>query len=150
MGRPPTFPPLPSKEPQSVALVPMPKLTPETLAERKREISLLTRGKLDAKFDEVVDAIFELENTITTYNSRGDASLSIDPLKLKLETLKWLADRGYGKAPQVVKVDTDTDTPNAILAEIARKRTEATIAQMEADRMRADAVTTEIEKETES
>lgn len=147
MGRTPKFPPLPPKEGQEVSLTVIPKaLTPETEADRKREIALLARVKLDDNFDGVVDRIFALPETSMV----GDAeSPNLEVMKLKIDTVKWLADRGYGKAPQIVKLGTDEGTPQHILEQIAKKRTDALVEKMEADRLRAEAVTTEVEKEAE-
>lgn len=142
MGRTKKFPPLPPKEGETLAVVPMPKaLTPETLESRKRELALLARESLDKRFDRTIDAIFDMPDKLE--NEKGT---SLEPLKLKLDALKWLSDRGYGKAPQVIKLGSDEGTPTAILEKIARERTQAAVEKLEADRMRAEAITTTIEE----
>lgn len=149
MGRTPKFPPLPAKDQPSQALVtvPMPpRVSEETLAERKRELSLLSRTRVDQHFDDTVDRIFNLPDS--TVNFKGD--VSYEPLKIKADLLKWLAERGYGKAPQIVKLGTDAGSPQALLEEIAKRRTEEYIAKQEAERLRKEAITvpaTEVEGE---
>ena len=146
MGRSNKFPPLPPKDEKALVVVstPMPgSLTPESLAERKRELSLLSRGRVDNHFDDVIDRVMRVPDT--TVDAKG--TVSYDGLKLKLDALKWLSERGYGKSPQVIKLGTDEGSPQAMLEKIAQKRTQEYLDQQEADRIRREAVTTEVEKE---
>jgi hypothetical protein len=137
MGRTPKFPPLPPKEgSQEVAVIPMPpRVQKEALEARKRDVALVSRQHLDDHFDDTIKRIFELPDKFVDLKG----TTSIDPLKLKADMIKWLAERGYGKSPQVVKLETDTGTPDAILNEIAARKT-ALIQQLEAQRLRDEAI----------
>ncbi len=148
MGRSEKFPPLPPKDSsQAVVLRDMPpSLTPESLAERKRELALLSRARVDKHFDDVVDRIMQLPDMST--DAKG--TTSYEPLKLKLDALKWLSERGYGKSPQVIKLGADEGSPQAMLEKIAQKRTQEYLDQQEAERIRREAITTtEVTKEPE-
>ena len=119
-------------------------LKPEQVQAKKRELQLLSRATLDEHYERVVTSILTMGDTLV--NAKGD--ISLEPMRLKLDCLKWLADRGHGKAPLVVRVGTDEGTPESILNEIARKRTEEYLARMEAEAMKATAITSEVETET--
>jgi hypothetical protein len=123
LEKPPEAPETPA---QSVELVPF-NVGQAVAAQRKadlKELALLSRDKLDANFDKVIDEIME----------RGR-------LSLKFAALCWLADRGFGKVPKVVRIDSDDDSPEGMIRMIAARKHEAMQAKLEA-------ITTEIVSES--
>lgn len=97
----------------------------EKLADLK-ELALMSRDKLDANFDPVLDEIFASKK-----------------LSLKLAALQWLAERGFGKVPKVVRIDSDDDSLEGTMRLLAA-------GKLEQFQARQDAITTEIVEETNS
>ena len=85
---------------------------PGAISTEKRELAELCRSIYHEHAADTFREIFTRSNRFPSAAS----------LTLRLEALKFLASRGYGKEPKVVKLASDEDSAIGILLQIARER----------------------------
>lgn len=79
-------------------------------------------GKVKAELAEASRAMYWENRDKVMREIFDDESGRVSILYLKLQALEHLAERGYGKPPKEVKLSTDTDTAESIIAAMAARR----------------------------
>jgi hypothetical protein len=73
------------------------------------ELALMSRSQLLANFDPVLDKIFALPPTRVN-------------LMLQKDVLAWLANRGYGKTADVIRIGADNSSFEGVMRSIAAEK----------------------------
>lgn len=77
----------------------------------RRELAMLSRDYFTDHLDNFIGYIFDPAQV----QVRGR-------LRLQFETLQWLAQRGWGKVPLEIRLDTEDDSLEGIMRRIASER----------------------------